>query len=161
MILCRLFIGFKNVSEDGNETEVKDLIFGNMGKNQTVYVIDELAIKGFGKHAENLHLAPKASDVIKSEFRDIDGYTTAGFIDKVIKPVILQEHFGISTNISFSTIESLREFSKFWLVAVNIPETARAIPDGSTGVLVPRPYESSEAPEQTRVLESIDGISVD
>lgn len=149
MILCRLFIGFTDVTG-------KEVAFESQGQEQTVYVIDELAIKGFGKHAD-IHTGGSSSKAVASEFREVENYTAAEFIDKLVKPIILQEHFGVRTNFSFEG-DGLEEFAKHWMVAVNVPDAARSIPDGATGVLVPRPYEGA-APTITQVHDSIDNVS--
>lgn len=150
MILCRIFIGFTDVKG-------KEVVFNTQGQNQTVYVIDELAIKGFNKHAD-IHIGGDSKKVVASEFREEQNYTVVEFIDKIVKPIILQEHFGIHTDFSFDEGE-LVEFAKHWMVAVNIPETARSIPDGSTGVLVPRPYEG-KAPDATQIRDSIADVKI-
>lgn len=166
MILCRIFTGFSDLNS-------RDLPFGHQGDQQTLYVIDELAIKGFGKHAKLLGLGEKSTDAVASEFRAIEGYSAAEFIDKLVKPIIIQEHFGVRTKFSFDTEVvdnqvqltedgrvALRQFANDWVVAVNVPETARSIPDGCTGVLVPKPYEGAP-PRSTQISEGINGLSID
>lgn len=153
MIQCRIFIGFKNL--EGRFTE-----FDQQGRNETLYVIDELAIKGFKKHGD-LHLYPDAREFVDSEFREEENYGMAEFIDKFVRPIILQEHFGVRTTFGFDNRAALMAFARNWRVGVNVPETARSIPDGATGVLVPKPYESSNPPRATIIGEGLEDIDVD
>lgn len=153
MIQCRIFLGFKNLQGEYIE-------FDQQGRNETLYVIDELAIKGFKKHGD-LHLYPDASEFVDSEFREEENYGIAEFIDKFVRPIIIQEHFGVRTTFRFNSLESRRAFARYWRVAVNVPETARSIPDGATGVLVPKPYESKTPPSATVIKEGLDDIDVD
>ena len=178
MILCRIFIGFS----DQSHQDAGDIvgIFEKQGLHQTLYVIDELAIMGFGKHAEDLVNRPLSDGAVKSEFRESQNYSVDNFIDKVVRPIIIQEHFGVRTTFSFEREEvkykdsnrvaytqltntgkvALEEFAAAWVVGVNVPDGARSIPTGSTGVLVPKPYKGS-APSVTVITTSIDGLDID
>lgn len=147
MIHCRIFI----------RSNLEGSPFQSHGQDMTVYVIDELAIKGLEKHAP-VHLDQiDNATLTESEFRDVEGYSIAEFADKYVRPIIIQEHFGVHTTFNFTDQNQLREFADKWVVAVNVPDTARSIPDGTTGVLVPKPYEG-QLPGACRISEGLGDV---
>ena len=153
MILCRLYVG--SVTVPGQDKPLA--VFSRQGQHQTVYVLDELALKSYNKHknitgaGEN---SVEPSRLPTQEFRTQEGYDIATYFDKFVRPVILQEHFGIRTQFN-NDPEFLTEFARNYVVAVNVPDDSRSIPVGSTGVLLPKPYGPGAVPSVARFTESV------
>lgn len=144
MIYCRLYVG------SGPKNK-----FAAQGQKQTLYVLDELALKSFYKHRNITGTgSTTASQAAQSEFRNVEGYDEREFLDKFIRPIIIQEHFGMRTVFSADP-EDIRNLADNYVVAVQLPDTARSIPVGTTGILMPKPY-SGHAPDVTEFGEKVD-----
>jgi len=141
-MICRLFPGFIR-RVDGNLIidRINTMV---MGQNQVFYVLDELSLGAHNKYDSNISDPNK---ILNAQFRLDSPVGPVEYLEKYVRPVTIQEPAGMRSVFNFSDDEKLLEFVENWRVDVKVPDRATSIPEGATGVLIPRPYIGIHPPD--------------
>lgn len=145
MILCRLYIG------EFTETGWAAPFDTQGGFHKVVWVIDELAIKSTNAYERSAQVQTDGGKAqTANSYRPQQNYSLLNYVDKVVKPVHIKEAFGFGVNMKtlggMTNRADLEKFADEWLVAVDVPPTARSIPLPAWGTLVPRVYDETGGP---------------